>query len=66
MLEVSPCNHDRVAHAFSAAPSSSRSHRSAKPMLIGIDRATGLPTTIHTVITDTAGNLITMFPGVSF
>ncbi len=30
---------------------------------IGIDRATGLPTTTYTVITDAAGNLVTMFPG---
>lgn len=31
---------------------------------IGVDRATGSPTTIYTVITDAAGNLVTVFPGV--
>jgi hypothetical protein len=31
---------------------------------IGIDRATGRLTSIYTVITDAAGNLITAFPGV--
>ena len=31
--------------------------------IIGIDRATGLPTSIYTIITDAAGNVITMFPG---
>ncbi len=31
---------------------------------IGIDRATGLPTSTYTVITGASGNLITMFPGV--
>jgi hypothetical protein len=30
---------------------------------IGIDRVTNQPTTIYTVITDAANNLITMFPG---
>jgi hypothetical protein len=31
---------------------------------IGVDRATGLPTSTYTVIPDRAGNLVTMFPGV--
>jgi hypothetical protein len=31
---------------------------------IGVDRATGLPTTTYTVITNAAGDLVTMFPGV--
>jgi hypothetical protein len=31
---------------------------------IGIDRATGSPTSIYTVITDATGNLVTAFPGV--
>ena len=31
---------------------------------IGVDRTTSLPTTIYTVITNQAGNLVTMFPGV--
>jgi hypothetical protein len=31
---------------------------------IGTDRNTGLPTTIYTVITDTARNLVTAFPGL--
>jgi hypothetical protein len=30
---------------------------------IGIDRATGQPTSTYTVITDAADNLITAFPG---
>jgi hypothetical protein len=32
--------------------------------VIGVDRATGLPTSTYTVITDAAENLITTFPGV--
>jgi hypothetical protein len=32
--------------------------------IIGIDRATGQPTSIYTVITNAAGDLITAFPGV--
>jgi hypothetical protein len=32
--------------------------------VIGVDRATGLPTSTYTVITDAAGNLVTMFPGI--
>ncbi|HEY8209542.1 MAG TPA: hypothetical protein VIG99_18775 [Myxococcaceae bacterium] len=32
--------------------------------VIGVDRATGSPTTIYTVITDASGNLVTAFPGV--
>ncbi len=31
---------------------------------IGIDRVTGQPTSIYTVITDGSGNLVTAFPGV--
>lgn len=31
---------------------------------IGIDRVTGQPTNIYTVITTTAGNLVTAFPGL--
>jgi hypothetical protein len=31
---------------------------------IGIDRATGQPTSIYTVITDKAGHLVTTFPGL--
>jgi hypothetical protein len=31
---------------------------------IGVDRATGLPTTIYTVITDAGGSLVTAFPGM--
>jgi len=31
--------------------------------MIGIDRVTGQATSIYTIITDAAGNLITMFPG---
>lgn len=30
---------------------------------IGVDRATGQPTSTYTVITDAAGKLITAFPG---
>jgi len=32
--------------------------------VVGADRATNLPTSIYTVITDAAGNLVTMFPGI--
>jgi hypothetical protein len=32
--------------------------------IIGIDRATGQPTSIYTVITNAADDLITTFPGV--
>lgn len=32
--------------------------------IIGIDKNTGKPTSLYTVITDTTGNLITIFPGV--
>jgi hypothetical protein len=32
--------------------------------VIGTDRATGQLTSTYTVITDAAGNLVTMFPGV--
>jgi hypothetical protein len=31
---------------------------------IGVDRATGALTSMYTVITDAAGNLITAFPGL--
>jgi hypothetical protein len=31
--------------------------------IIGIDRVTGLPTSIYTVITNAAGQLVTTFPG---
>jgi RHS repeat-associated protein len=31
---------------------------------IGIDRATGLPTSVYTVITNAAGDLVTAFPGM--
>ena len=30
---------------------------------IGVNRATGSPTSTYTVITDAAGNLVTAFPG---
>lgn len=32
--------------------------------VIGIDRATGTATSVYTVITDSAGNLVTAFPGI--
>ncbi|MDZ4279752.1 MAG: hypothetical protein U1C04_03145 [Hydrogenophaga sp.] len=32
--------------------------------IIGTDRATGQPTTLYTVITDSSGDLVTAFPGV--
>ncbi len=30
---------------------------------IGIDRTTGTPTSIYSIITDKSGNLVTAFPG---
>jgi RHS repeat-associated protein len=35
------------------------------PEDIGVDRSTGLPTSLYTVIRGPAGNVITMFPGTS-
>ena len=32
--------------------------------VIGVDRATGQATGVYTVITDSAGNMVTMFPGL--
>ena len=32
---------------------------------VGIDRTTGLPTNIYTVIKNSAGNVVTLFPGTS-
>ena len=58
---------DLIREAENVAPSSSQGAFQRiidAGRLIGTDRATGNPTSVYTVITNAAGDLITMFPGV--
>lgn len=45
----------QVGHNFERAVNAGRN--------IGLDRATGQPTSVYTVITNPADELVTMFPG---